>query len=207
MRRARPLLRAMHHYALENLCKSCTTVSTIIYLSFSPDKQHDIVSKAYDFSELPPGAYNVAGNYTFNQINSTGAITTITPDSTPYHTFNLVHQDANPELKMDGSASPDNSTTPSTGGPSFINCTESQERDLVSAAQVAQGYASGASLYANSVSGWTSRYSTWFGFYSKSRRNLVASQFSAISASNFSAFTYDCSCTTSNVYAYVYPNE
>ncbi len=92
-------------------------------------------------------------------------------------------------------------------GPTFINCTESQEQDLISAAQFAQDYASNAFLYANSISSKTSRYSTWFGLYSKKRHDLVVSQFSAISAANFSTFTYDCSCTTSNVYAYVYPDE
>ncbi|KJA14972.1 hypothetical protein HYPSUDRAFT_149751, partial [Hypholoma sublateritium FD-334 SS-4] len=160
------------------------------YTSLSPGESlqvmHDL-SKAYDFSELPPGPYNVTGNYTFYQVNKTGVIWHITPDST-------------------SGKRPDITTTLSTG-PLFINCTDSQEQDLVAAAQVAQGYAASASLYASSVSGWTSRYSTWFGLYSKSRHSLVTSQFSAISGSNFSTFTYDCSCTMSNVYAYVYPND
>lgn len=145
----------------------------------------------------------------FYQVNGTGEPTLIQPDSAPTHTFNLVHDEATPELKVEDIVSPDNSTTKLSdpAGPTFINCTESQELDLINAAQVAQNYASSASLYANSISSRTSRYSTWFGFYSKSRHDLVVSQFAAISAGNFSTFTYDCSCTTSNVYAYVYPDE
>ncbi|KAG5646342.1 hypothetical protein DXG03_003665 [Asterophora parasitica] len=49
------------------------------------------------------------------------------------------------------------------------------------------------------------RYTTWFGAYTDARHTTVTSHFSKISGNNLSSFKYDCTCTDSGTYAYVYP--
>ncbi|KAF8952607.1 hypothetical protein BDZ97DRAFT_1877565 [Flammula alnicola] len=89
----------------------------------------------------------------------------------------------------------------------YNKCTREQQALLVSAADAAQDYATNASSYAKSLTATTTRYSTWFGTYTTARYDTIVSQYSAISANNFSSYTYDCSCTTSDTYAYVDPED
>ena len=64
-----------------------------------------------------------------------------------------------------------------------------------------------AKSYLSSHTSSTTRYTTWFGTYSSSRHSTVLSHFSKISGSDFSSFTYDCTCTESDTYAYVYADN
>ena len=68
-------------------------------------------------------------------------------------------------------------------------------------------YASNAENYllANTLN---SRYTTGFGVFSSARYDLVKSHFIAISnAMDNANVRFDCTCTQTNVYAYVYPNQ
>jgi len=93
------------------------------------------------------------------------------------------------------------------GGNSFNACTTTRQSQLVSARNESKIYASNAENYllAN-LQG--SRYTTWFGVFSSSRYNTVKSHFTAISnAMDNASVRFDCTCTQTNVYAYVYPNQ
>ena len=53
------------------------------------------------------------------------------------------------------------------------------------------------------ISSGTPRYTRWFGSYDDDRRSTVEDHFKLISSSDFSSFTYDCTCTQTDIYAYV----
>lgn len=96
---------------------------------------------------------------------------------------------------------------PPGGGNSFNACTTTRQSQLVSARNESKIYASNAENYllANTLG---SRYTTWFGVFSSARYNTVKSNFTAISnAMDNASVRFDCTCTQTNVYAYVYPNQ
>ena len=98
-------------------------------------------------------------------------------------------------------------TPPGGGGNTFNACTTTRQSQLVSARNESKTYASNAENYllAN-LQG--SRYTTWFGVFSSARYNTVKSNFTAISnAMDNASVRFDCTCTQTNVYAYVYPNQ
>ena len=100
------------------------------------------------------------------------------------------------------------STPPGGGGGNTFNaCTTTRQSQLVSARNESKIYASNAENYllANILN---SRYTTWFGVFSSTRYNTVKSNFTAISnAMDNASVHFDCTCTQTNVYAYVYPNQ
>ncbi len=53
----------------------------------------------------------------------------------------------------------------------------------------------------------TTRYVTWFGTYTSARHSTVLSHYSNMLAHPYANYEYDCTCTESDVYAYVYPSE
>jgi peptidyl-Lys metalloendopeptidase len=89
----------------------------------------------------------------------------------------------------------------------YIGCSSSRQSALVSAASQAQTYAAQSKSYLDSHTSSSTRYTTWFGTFTSARRSTVLSHFNAINGNTFSSFTYDCSCTDSGTYAYVYPNQ
>ena len=96
---------------------------------------------------------------------------------------------------------------PPGGGNTFNACTTTRQSELISARNESKIYASDAENYllANIVN---SRYTTWFGVFTSTRYNTVKSNFTAISnAMDNASVHFDCTCTQSNVYAYVYPNQ
>ena len=99
-------------------------------------------------------------------------------------------------------------TSPPPGGSNSFNaCTTTRQSLLVSSRNQAKIYASDAENYllANTLN---SRYTTWFGVFTSTRYNTVKSNFTAISnAMDNASVHFDCTCTQSNVYAYVYPNQ
>lgn len=93
------------------------------------------------------------------------------------------------------------------GGNTFNACSATRQSQLMSARNESKIYASNAENYllAN-IQG--SRYTTWFGVFSSTRYNTVKSNFTAISnAMDNVSVRFDCTCTQTNVYAYVYPNQ
>jgi hypothetical protein len=98
-------------------------------------------------------------------------------------------------------------TPPGGGGNSFNACTTTRQSLLITARNESKIYASGAENYlvANTLN---SRYTTWFGVFSSPRYNTVRTNFTAISnAMDNANVLFDCTCTQTNVYAYVYPNQ
>lgn len=95
---------------------------------------------------------------------------------------------------------------PPSGDVSFTgSCSNSEQSTLLSALDAAKDMTNSSVSYLNGNAG--PRYTTWFGTYSSTRWNKVASNFDAIKdAFDNKPKTLDCSCNQS-YYAYVYPNQ
>jgi len=93
-----------------------------------------------------------------------------------------------------------------TGDVSFTGaCSNSEQNTLLSALDAAKTMTNSSVSYLNGSAG--SRYTTWFGIYSSTRWNKVASNFDSIKdAFDNKPKTFDCSCNQS-YYAYVYPTQ
>lgn len=89
----------------------------------------------------------------------------------------------------------------------FPSCTAARITTTTTAYGAAASIATAANSYLAANTGATTRYTTWFGAENASRRSTVVSHFQKISASNWGSFAYDCSCTMSGTYAYVYANQ
>ncbi len=145
------------------------------------------LSDAYDLS--------TSGNYTFN-FRSEGV-------------SNLVaaYIEGRPSARAQKQAA---AVKPALGTTSFSGgCSASQQSDLRTALSGADTYATGAYNYLNTTTpSGTARYTTWFGSFTSSRWSTAKTHYSKIkSAFDTQDFTFDCSCTDSGTYAYVYPDE
>lgn len=82
-------------------------------------------------------------------------------------------------------------------------CSPDRQLWLYVATTVAQDYAKDGYNYLQSLSSGTDLYTTWFGYYTTGRKNIVQGRFKLINGNQFSTFTYDCTCTKPNTFAYV----
>ncbi|KAF8815718.1 zincin [Phlegmacium glaucopus] len=89
----------------------------------------------------------------------------------------------------------------------YTGYSSDQKSSLLSAASAAQGYAKNATSYIGSHSSSTLRYTTWFGLFTSSRYQTIASHYSAINSNIFSTYSFNCTCTNPWIYSYVYPDD
>lgn len=152
----------------------------------------------YDLSTS--GTYEIAYNVTaYNLFNEKSEISA-SPDTLTSPSISF---------KADGRASkkPTPEPTPPPGGNSYKSCTITQQNTLVEARKQATIYASSSENYLLAINSGTARYLEWFGLFTSTRYNKVASHFTALSdAWDNAGVTFDCSCKQ-NYYAYVYPNN
>ena len=90
---------------------------------------------------------------------------------------------------------------------SYVSCSTTRRSQLVTARNSSKTYASNAKNYL-AAGNTGSRYTWWFGTYNSSRYSTVRSHFNNIyTALSSKAYTFNCSCTDSGTYAYVYPTQ
>jgi len=152
-----------------------------------------LVSQAYNFTTSGEASYDIHAKNTFYLVNGDSSISTIEAKVEPY------------SAKISGKLAVAHSSLAKRA--SFNGCNSSQQSLLLSAASAASQYAGNAYSYVRSHTAPTPRYTTWFGAYTTARHGVVQSGFSAISGNAFSSFSYDCTCTKPDTYAYVYPNQ
>ncbi|CAE6336404.1 unnamed protein product [Rhizoctonia solani] len=88
----------------------------------------------------------------------------------------------------------------------YTSCTSARQTLIATAANSANTYVSAANSYLAGISSGTTRYTTWFGTFTSARFSTVKSHFSSI-GTDATSTTYDCTCTDSGTYAYVYPGS
>jgi peptidyl-Lys metalloendopeptidase len=156
-----------------------------------------IVSGVYNFSTSGSGWYKLRARDIFYVVDEDNAVATL------HAADNLQH-----EVHISGKLESNRRHWPSLSRLlDFMNCTSSQQSSVKSAAAAAKTYAANANSYFENGKIGTARYTTWFGPHAASRRDVVSAHFSAINSNNFGGFTYDCSCTDPNTFAYVYPSK
>jgi peptidyl-Lys metalloendopeptidase len=151
------------------------------------------VSAAYDFTK--PGA----GDYTIEPSN---LFTYVDADGTPKNIYATVDETA--KVKLSGTLSfPRAHRKRAT----FNGCTPEQQLEIESAIPYAHNYSVESYTYLSAISGPTTRYTAWFGEYEEGRKSTVQEHFNLIGSTDLSTFSYDCTCTTVDTFAYVYPDE
>ncbi|KAF8962979.1 hypothetical protein BDZ97DRAFT_1905037 [Flammula alnicola] len=172
-----------------------TAVALGAYTVLSPGESIDVehnLAQAYNFTASGAGSYDFRARNIFYVVNDDETISHIYADSKSH------------AAKISGMLA---STRPTLAKRvTYKGCSSSQHTSLVAAAAAAQSYAASASSYISSHTNSTTRFTTWFGTYTTARHSTVESHFSAISSNTFSSYTFDCTCTDSDTYAYVYPD-
>jgi peptidyl-Lys metalloendopeptidase len=92
---------------------------------------------------------------------------------------------------------------------SYSSCSSSQQSSLNAAVTAGTNYANAAYNYlAGTTPSGTARYKTWFGKYSSANWSTVKTHYSNIAnALATKPLQFDCSCSDSGTYAYVYPTQ
>ena len=90
---------------------------------------------------------------------------------------------------------------------SFVSCSNTRQTQLATARNSAVTYATNAKSYLDAGTQGT-RYTWWFGSYNSSRYSTMRTHFTNLkSALSSQPYTFDCTCTDSGTYAYVYPTQ
>jgi peptidyl-Lys metalloendopeptidase len=85
----------------------------------------------------------------------------------------------------------------------FNGCSQNQQSQLNAAATSAASIAFSAYAYTTGISGNTYWFNRWFGPYSASSIAAVRNNFQSIADTDFSSFTYDCSCTRTDFFTII----
>jgi peptidyl-Lys metalloendopeptidase len=145
------------------------------------------VSEAYNFTSSGEGRYSIEPGTLFHYITKEKTIVPI------YATL-----DSALATSLTGTLAVDHFVAPSAANKraTFTGCSTASQTTLIAAIKQANTYASSAYSYISGISTGTTRYTTWFGTYSTSRKATVQSHYQKISTSNFDSFTYTCTCTS-----------
>ena len=147
------------------------------------------VAKAYDFTKSGAGEYSVKPSNRFTIVNDDGTLQDL------YATVGDT-----PKVKLSGDLPPprvrDKQADPGS-------CSPDRVLQLGIAGEDAKDYARNTYFYLTDISSGTTRYTTWFGEYDEGRKNTVEEHFGLIDDNDFSSYTYDCTCTDADTYAYV----
>ncbi|EPQ60339.1 peptidyl-Lys metalloendopeptidase [Gloeophyllum trabeum ATCC 11539] len=173
---------------------------TVLEAGKSIEVEHDI-SSAYNFTTPGEGRYSFEARNVFYHVDDDGVVGDVL-----YANHEDVHTLSLSGKLVKARVSP---TPASRFGKreSYNGCSSSQKSALVSAAPAAQTYVANALSYLKSHTSSTTRYTTWFGTYTSSRHSTVQTHFNNLNGNDYSSFTYDCTCTDSGTYAYVYPDD
>ncbi|CAE6468959.1 unnamed protein product [Rhizoctonia solani] len=158
---------------------------------------HDLAG-VYNFTRSGAGEYQASN--VFQYVNSNGQLATVAADTQSH------------KLKVGGSlASAKGAPKHDQRGISrraigYTSCTAARQTLIATAANSANTYVANANSYLAGISSGTTRYTTWFGTFTSARFSTVKSHYSLI-GTDATSTTYDCTCTDSGTYAYVYPGS
>ncbi|WP_199609654.1 M35 family metallo-endopeptidase [Flocculibacter collagenilyticus] len=161
---------------------------------FTEQGQYEVVLNVRSYNLFSPSMaiQKADSNTAFTQLKSNSAVT--------------IYVDKMRTAKRCNPRKEDCSGGGGTDDVSFTGaCSNSEQNSIMSALSSAKTMANDSVSYLNGSAG--PRYDTWFGSYSSSRWNTVASNFDAVKdALDNKPKTFDCSCNQS-YYAYVYPSQ
>ncbi|KAG9093754.1 hypothetical protein FS749_013800 [Ceratobasidium sp. UAMH 11750] len=160
---------------------------------------HDLAG-VYNFTGSGAGEYKFSAGNIFQYVDASGKLATVAAN-TQSHKLSVGGKLAS----LKGAPRSDRSSL-ARRAIGFKSCSSTQQSQITTAANSANTYVANASKYLAGISSGTSRYTTWFGTFTSSRFSTVKSHFNNIGTDPTST-TYDCTCTESDTYAYVYPDS
>jgi len=158
------------------------------------------VFEAYNFTDPGVGSYNFVPDSSFYFVDEKHEIGVVQAISNAYTaevdgpTLAVAHSDEHSSGNLSKRAV-------------FVGCTARMRSTILVAAAYAEVYAANAKAYLTTHTTSTPRFTSWFGTFTPAHRATVLSHFTGIDANIFSTYTYDCTCTLTGYYAYVYPNR
>ncbi|GAB1517718.1 hypothetical protein RhiTH_000768 [Rhizoctonia solani] len=154
----------------------------------------------YNFTRSGAGEYNFSASNIFQYVDENGRLAAITAETTTN------------KLRIGGSlVALRHKEKPSRRAIlrrdiGYSGCSEAQKSQISTAANFANEYVANATAYLRSISTGTTRYTQWFGTFDSTRFGTVKLHFENIGTDATSS-TYDCGCTQSATYAYVYQDR
>ncbi|KAJ3488200.1 hypothetical protein NLI96_g3033 [Meripilus lineatus] len=164
---------------------------TILTPGQSVSVEHDL-SAAYNFTESGVGKYYVEANNVFQYVDaSTQKATQIVAEVTEAHAASISGKlaVARPILQRRATFTGNQNAFP-----------------RLSISHISH-HAANALSYLQSHTSATTRYTTWFGSYTSARHTTVQTHFSNLNGNTYTSYHWDCTCTDSGTYAYVYPSD
>ncbi|KAF9018737.1 peptidyl-Lys metalloendopeptidase [Hymenopellis radicata] len=176
------------------VAKAADSSFTVLAPGESVTVSHNL-GAAYNFTTSGEATYKIAPSDVFSVVDASGSLVSLKASTVDTHTAALkgtlsVARRSNLNKRI-----------------SYNGCSSSRQSTLVTAAAAAQSYASAANSYLTANTASTARYVKWFGTYTSSRHSTVASHYANMLQHPYADYEYDCTCTDSDVYAYVYPDE
>ncbi|KAM5535100.1 hypothetical protein V8D89_011186 [Ganoderma adspersum] len=180
---------------------------TVLEPGASVSIAHDIAS-AYNFTTTGHREYTIKAPNSFYAVDANNAVSLVSATTEP-HSATLTGGDL---VAIRGPGL----TGSIRKRANFNGCSEEQQAALTAAALGAYDYATAAWSYLDyyfnnaDADSDTPRYSTWFGAPDSdgaARHGTVLSHFERMAGNDFTAFSYDCTCTDPGVFAYVYPEQ
>ncbi|KAL1697381.1 hypothetical protein GGG16DRAFT_41433 [Schizophyllum commune] len=179
-------------YSMDTVVAKNISGFTVLAPGESVEKVHDLAA-AYNFTLPGEDAYTFEASKSFFHLADDGSIVPIEAE-VEAHTAKLAGKLVLPRNTISKRAS-------------YKGCSSSQQSQIKSAISAATTYAANAYSYLSSHTSATTRYTTWFGTYSVSRHSTVLSHFQHLHEGDYSSFTYDCTCTEADTYAFVYADD
>ncbi|CAE6507070.1 unnamed protein product [Rhizoctonia solani] len=174
---------------------------TILAPGESCQRTHSLAG-AYNFTRAGPGEFKVDAYNRFHHVDESGKLVLIEATTQPAK-FIL-----NGRLASARKTYRNNLHPTKRQGITQLGCTDVQASTILTAAVEAEKYATAATAYMKSLTTASPRYTSWFGAWDTQRAATVTSHYGNIMG-KASVASYNCApinCT-SDVYAYVYPDE
>ncbi|KAF7331246.1 Peptidyl-Lys metalloendopeptidase [Mycena kentingensis (nom. inval.)] len=190
---------AVVKYSPERVAANPTENSfTVLAPGASIEVSHDL-SKAYNFTLSGESTYDIVASNVFTHVAEDGTLSTIRAEASDAgHTTAL-----SGELAI-ARRTASHALEKRIG---FQSCSSSRQTALVSAAAAAQTYANNAVSYITGQTTSSPRFTTWFGTFTAARRTTLLSHFTKMANRPYANYIYDCSCTDSDTFAFVFPDD
>ncbi|KAJ6533465.1 peptidyl-Lys metalloendopeptidase [Mycena sp. CBHHK59/15] len=177
------------------LAQGAESSFTVLAPGASVEITHDL-SKAYNFTSSGSGTYDISASNKLQYVDpATNKLATIYADAADAHTTSVSGELAIARRSQFAKRI------------AYQSCSSSEKTQLVNAAAAAQSYVDAAKAYLTSTTTSSTRWVTWFGTFTTAHHTTVLSHYTKMSADAYADYTYDCSCTDSDTYAYVFADE
>ncbi|CEL51840.1 peptidyl-Lys metalloendopeptidase [Rhizoctonia solani AG-1 IB] len=184
-------------YSPELALKSGDESNFIVLASGQSFELVHSLAGVYNFTGSGAGEYNFSASNIFQYVDKNGRLASITAETV---TNKLMLGGSLVALRHKQNI---NQTAVARRDITYNSCSGAQQSQISTAANYANEYVANATAYLEGISTGTARYTQWFGAFDSTRFSTVKSHFASIGTDATSS-TYDCGCTQSATYAYVY---